>query len=73
MLTTKRRLNISLTKELDQALAHVAERDNMPQATKASQLLARALEVEEDIVWDTLAQSRDTKNAKFVNHKKAWA
>jgi len=73
MATTKRRLNISLTEEVDQVLARIAERDNMPQATKATELLKRALEIEEDIVWDTLASSRDSKNARFVDHKKAWA
>ncbi len=73
MATTKRRLNISLSDELNQALTHVAERDNVPQATKASELLKRALEIEEDIVWNDMASSRDTKDAKFIDHKKAWA
>ena len=73
MATAKRRLNISLTKEVDQVLTHIAKRDNVAQATKAMELLKKAIEIEEDVVWDTVAKARDTKNAKFVGHKKAWA
>ena len=73
MATTKRRLNISLTKEVDKAVSILADRDNVPQATKVSELLKRALEIEEDQVWDSITQKRDAKGAKFVDHKQAWA
>jgi len=73
MATTKRRLNISLTKEVDQALTHIAQRDNVAQAAKAIELLKKGLEIEEDAIWDSLANARDVKNAKFISHKKAWA
>lgn len=73
MATTKKRINISIPEAMDTALELLAERDEVPQATKAVHLIQLALELDEDIVWDTLAQKRDTKNAKFVSHKKAWA
>ncbi len=73
MATNKRRLNISLTKEVDRAISFLAKRDGVPQATKVSELLKRALEIEEDQVWDSIASSRDTKNAKFIDHKQVWA
>ena len=73
MATAKRRLNISLTKEVDQVLTHIAKRDNVAQATKAIELLKKGLEIEEDTIWDSIANARDTKNAKLVDHKKAWA
>jgi hypothetical protein len=73
MPTEKRRLNISLTKEIDQALTQIAQRDNVAQATKAIELLKKGLEIEEDTIWDSIANTRDSKNAKFVSHKKAWA
>jgi len=72
MSTNKRRLNISLTKEVDKAVSFLADRDSVPQATKVSELLKRALEIEEDQVWDSIANSRDIKNAKFIDHKQAW-
>ena len=73
MATLKRRINVSLPKDLDHALTRIALRDQVPQATKAADLLRLALEIEEDIVWDKLAKERDTRKAKFISHNKAWA
>ena len=73
MSTDKRRLNITLTKEVDKAVSTLALRDNVPQATKVSELLKRALEIEEDQVWDRIASKRDVKNTRFISHDKAWA
>ena len=72
MATTKTRINISLPKNVVGALSKLARRDQVPQATKAAHLLQAALEIEEDVVWDTIAQKRDTKNARYVSHAKAW-
>lgn len=73
MLTTnKTRLNISLPIGVRAALAKLAKRDQMPQATKAAKLLEVALELEEDQVWDTLAARRDTAKARYFSHSKAW-
>jgi len=73
MATIKRRLNVSLPKDVDLALSRIAERDQVPQATKAADLLRLALEIEEDVIWDQLAKNRDTNKTKFVSHNKAWA
>jgi len=72
MPTTKRRLNISLSSETDLMVRQLAKRDHVPEATKVSQLLEVALEIDEDAVWDAIAAKRDKKNAKFLSHKKAW-
>ncbi|MDP3948686.1 MAG: hypothetical protein Q8Q17_01915 [bacterium] len=72
MPTTKKRINISVPKEIDEALAHLARRDQMPQATKALHLLQAALELEEDIVLDVIASKRDIRGARFVSHEQAW-
>ena len=53
-------------------LAKIAHRDRIPQATKAARLLEIALEIEEDNVWDTIAQKRDIKNSRYLSHKNAW-
>jgi len=73
MPTIQKRLNITLTPAIKSAVKRLAQRDRMAEAAKASQLLQIALETEEDIVWDEIAHKRDTKNAKFVPHKKTWA
>lgn len=73
MPTNKKRVIISVSKPVEQALELLAKRDQIPQATKAAHLLETALELEEDRVWDVVAAERDTKNARFVSHKKAWA
>lgn len=72
MPTEKRRLNLSLTKEADLALKKLARRDNVPEATKALDLLISALEIDEDEVWNAAAQKRDTAKGKFIKHKDVW-
>jgi len=37
-------------------------------ATKATELLKIAVEIEEDQVWDALAKKRDTKKAEYISH-----
>ncbi len=73
MPTLKKRLNMSLPADVDAALAALAERDDMPQATKALHLIKLALEIEEDEIWNAIAEKRDTKNAKFVSHEEFWS
>ncbi|PIP55477.1 MAG: hypothetical protein COX06_03010 [Candidatus Zambryskibacteria bacterium CG22_combo_CG10-13_8_21_14_all_42_17] len=72
MPTIKKRINISISKELDSALLKLAKRDQVPQATKAEHLLRSALEIEEDNILNTIAATRDTSSSKFVSHKTAW-
>ena len=72
MATTKKRINISVSKEIDTALEKLAKRDQVPQATKAEHLLRLALEIEEDQVLDDVALTRDVRNAVFISHSKAW-
>lgn len=72
MPTTKTRINVSLPDEIRDALAKLAQREQVPPATKAAHLIRLALEIEEDIVWDARATKRDRKGAKFVSHKQAW-
>ncbi len=72
MPAIKTRINISLSDHVRQGLVKLAHRDRLPEATKAAHLLEMALEMEEDQVWDKLAQSRDSKTARFISHAKAW-
>lgn len=72
MPTTKKRINVTISRSMDKVLENVATRDRLPVATKAAQLLELALEIEEDQVWDKIASARDKKNASFVSHHAAW-
>lgn len=72
MATTKQRLNITLSKEMDWALNKIAKRDRVPVATKAAELIYKALIIEEDSVWLELIKERDKKGVKFISHEKAW-
>lgn len=72
MSTTKQRINISISDEVRRAIAELAKRDRVPEATKASRLVEIALEIEEDTAWDRIADKRDRRGAKFLPHKSAW-
>jgi len=58
---------------LENILAKLAKRDQVPQATKAAELIRIGVEIEEDEIFDIIASERDKKSVKFVSHKKAWA
>ena len=72
MATTKARINVSLSSDVEHAIIALAKRDQVPEATKAAELLRIALEIDEDVVLDTIANERDRKGVKFVSHKSAW-
>lgn len=73
MATSKTRVNISLSDEINSALKKLAIRDQIPTATKAERLLEVALEIEEDEVWDKIANKREqNKKIKYLPHNKAW-
>lgn len=72
MATTKKRINLSVSRDIQTALARLAARDEVPQATKALHLLRLALQWEEDAVLDAIASRRDVQGARFVSHGAAW-
>lgn len=72
MPTTKPRLNITLSKEVDWALNKIAKQDRVPVATKAAELIHKALLIEEDSVWARLADERRKEKSKHYSHKQAW-
>ena len=73
MPTTKTRLNIILSPEIDATIKRLAERDKTSRAGKVAELLRSAVEIEEDRAWDRLARKRDARGVRFIPHKKAWA
>jgi hypothetical protein len=73
MPTTKKRVNITLSEEIEKALELLADRDNVPVATKASELVKIAIEIDEADMLNMVAEERDTKGAKYISHDKAWS
>ena len=73
MATTKKRVNVTLTKEVEEILNALAKRDEVPMSQKALQLLKTAIEIEEDKLLYDLMRSRDKKNTKYISHDKFWA
>jgi len=73
MATQKTRINISVNKRVRDDLRALAKRDQEPVATKAAQLLERALELDEDLWLSKLAEER-LKNHKgrWLSHEEVW-
>ena len=72
MSTTKRRLNISLSKEVDEAITALAKRDQVPAATKISQLLQLSLAQEEDQLLSELAEARLQTSGQKLAGADVW-
>lgn len=73
MPTHKKRINVTLSDHLAVFLQKIALRDDVPQATKAAELLERALEIEEDAYFSAAAAQRDKKGARFIGHEVFWS
>ncbi len=72
MAAIKKRIGISISKDLEEMLELLAKRDQVALATKAEELLEFFLEVEEDRVLADIAAERDTPNARFISHADIW-
>ena len=72
MPTTKKRINLTLSSELDEALSFISKRDKEPKAKKALQLISLALELEEDRILSEKAAKRDVKGAKYYTQEEVW-
>lgn len=72
MSTAKSRINISLPDDVKEALIKIANRDQMPAATKAVRLMEIGMEVEEDDAWDKVAASRDRNDSNFHSHTETF-
>lgn len=72
MSTIKPRINITADREVRGALKQIAKRDGVPIATKAAELIAIGLNLEEDIALATMADERSGFSGEFVAHGQAW-
>jgi predicted DNA-binding protein len=72
MATLKKRIHISVPTAVEDALLFLSKRDNVPQATKVTELLTLALEIEEDTFFSQVVSERMKKKAKWMSHTSAW-
>ncbi len=72
MTTTKRRINITADKDIENALVLSAKKSGVPVAAKAVELLRNALELEEDLAWGAIVKERTSKKVKLLTHKQVW-
>ena len=72
MATAKRRLNITLSKEAGALLTEIAKRDNVPEATKVSELVNISLALEEDKAFSLLADTRMNEKGRKTSHTQVW-
>ena len=72
MATSKKRINVTLPDDIEASLEKLADRDQMPVATKASYLIKLAIEIDEDDILNAVVENRDTKDAKFLKHNQVW-
>ena len=72
MSTLKKRINISVSDEAHEAVSLLAKRDDVPQATKVTELLSLALELEEDTYFSHIIKYRLDKKVIWQSHGEAW-
>jgi hypothetical protein len=72
MATTKKRVNISLSPQMEKIITHIAKRDNVPEATKISELLAISLDMLEDSALSLLGDIRVAEKVKYLSHEEVW-
>lgn len=72
MPTKKKRINVTLKKDIAIYLKMIALRDDVPEATKAAELIELAMEANEEDYFIAISEKRDTPGAKYYSHQRAW-
>ncbi|MEI8230625.1 MAG: hypothetical protein WCG83_05850 [Candidatus Peregrinibacteria bacterium] len=73
MPTKKRRLNITLNKDTALYLKQISIRDDIPEATKAAEMVEMAMAFEEDAFFSKRAEAIDKKTKRWISHEKFWS
>jgi hypothetical protein len=72
MTTIKDRINITADVETKTALKKAAQREKIPVATKAAELIRIGLALEEDSYLAKLALNREKTKGKYLTHAQVW-
>lgn len=75
MATVKRRLNITLPSNLDAVIRMLAEREGIPDAAKAVELIEMGIELSdtEDKYLSCIGDERAAQNVQYVSDEQAWS
>ena len=72
MATAKTRINISVSKLTRDVLRALAKRDQMPVASKVTDLVEEAIEIEEDRMLSAVSDARLKGKVRWLSHKTVW-
>ncbi len=72
MPTTKKRLQVTLSKETALFLKKIAMRDEVSQSQKAVELIEEALERIEDEYFVRVADERIKRGGTYISHEEFW-
>jgi len=72
MPTNKKRLNLSLPKDMEMHLFALAKAEGVTPGKMALELLEMALEIEEDTYFAKKAEERAKKKNRLIPHEEAW-
>ena len=72
MPTQQPRLNLTLDAPMMQMIAKLAKKGHQSRALVAKNLIAQALELQEDLYFSTLANAREKDNSPWVSHEEIW-
>ena len=72
MPTAKHRISLSPDDRTHASLTALAKRRGQPLASVSLDLLVRALELEEDVHFSRVADTRVAQNEVRVSHAQAW-
>ncbi len=72
--TKNPRLNVVLEPSLYQTLQKLAKHEGISLSLKARDLIREALELHEDLYWDTVASEREKtfKKKQALSHEEIW-
>jgi predicted DNA-binding protein len=72
MPTAKKRINITLSDEVYDALGRLASERGQAVAGVGARLIEEALEYQEDVHFSRVADDRLGRKEKRIAHRKAW-
>lgn len=72
MPTKNPRIHITMDSESANLLSSLAEQENKSVSSLSLELILEALDRREDMALSSIAEARDTKDAKLIDHDDAW-
>ena len=72
MPTLKQRINITVDADTGWALKKLAKMHKIPIATKAMEIIRDAIELQEDLIWAEIAESRASHKGPWIDHETFW-